>query len=99
MAKLAIMLTSGVESEDAHTVRKITESALRLGHEVSLFLMDDGVFNLNSLKDLVQQGVQITICAHNAYERELQKEEGVLFGGQNDWAHTVHDSERVIVFG
>ena len=99
MAKLGIMLTSGVESEDARTVRKITESALRLGHEVSLFLMDDGIYNLSSLQDLTKQGVQLTVCGHNAYEREVEKITGVLFGSQHDWAMTVHNSDRVIVFG
>lgn len=97
--RLGILLTSGIESEDARTVRKIGEAALRLGHEVDLFLMDDGVFNLDRLRPLTEHGARITVCAHNAHERGVQKVEGVLFGGQNDWAEIVNRSERVIVFG
>ncbi len=97
--KLGIELTSGFGSQDAHTVRKLCEAALRQGHEVYLFVMDDGVFHLNRLKDLAEQGVNIAVCAHNAHERGVAKIDGLLFGGQNDWAEIVHDADRVIVFG
>ncbi|MDP2953116.1 MAG: DsrE family protein [Chloroflexota bacterium] len=97
--KLGILLTSGMESEDARTVRQLSEAALRLGHEVSIFLMDDGVFQLPALKGLVESGAGITVCAHNALERGVPKVEKVLFGGQNDCAEIVHDVDRVVVFG
>jgi sulfur relay (sulfurtransferase) complex TusBCD TusD component (DsrE family) len=99
--KLAILLTSGVESEDARTVRKLTEAALKLGHQVGIFFMDDGVFLLDSMKDLAGAGAgaELVVCAHNCYEWGVGKVEGVLFGGQNDWAEMVHDAERVVVFG
>lgn len=86
-------------SQDVRSVRRIAEAALRQGHQVSLFLMDDGVYHMQALRDLAEQGVQIAVCAHNAYQRGLGKVEGVLFGGQNDWAEIVHDADRVIVFG
>ncbi|MBI4302604.1 MAG: DsrE family protein [Chloroflexi bacterium] len=96
--KLGIELLTSAEAEDARTVRQIAEAALSQGHEVSIFLMDDGTYNLNYLRGLVDKGVHLSLCAHNAYQRNLAKEEGI-FGSQYDWAQIVHDSDRVIVFG
>ncbi len=97
--KLAIQLTSGVESEDAHTVKKLAEAALRQGHEVNIFVMDDGVHNLHALKILIDRGAHIAVCAHNAHERSIVQVEGILFGGQPDWAEIVNQADRVVCFG
>lgn len=97
--KLAILLTAGLETEDGHTVDRLARAALEMGHEVDIFFMDDGVFHLRRLHPLMGQGARFTVCAHNAYERGLDKVEGALFGGQNDWAEIVSQADRVVVFG
>lgn len=99
--KLAILLTTGLEAEDGHTVRQLSRAALQAGYQVDLFLMDDGVYHLSRLKDLLPQGLRITMCTHNAMERGIAKEElpGLLFGGQPDWAGIVSAADRVITFG
>ncbi len=97
--KLAILLTSGMETEDSRTVDKLATAALELGHEVDIFFMDDGVFHLRRLEPLVGRGARFTVCAHNAYERGVEKMEGALFGGQNDWAEIVSQADRVVAFG
>ena len=100
--KLAILLTSGVGSQDARTVRKLTEAAREQGHGVSIFFMDDGVFLLDSMKNLAQGGAALVACAHNCYEwgvGKVERPEGVLFGGQQDWAEMVQEADRVITFG
>lgn len=97
--RLGIQLTSGIESEDVYTVGQLALAAMEEGHQVSLFLMDDGVLALDSLKDLTARGVHISLCSHSANERGVAKVEGVLFGSQWDWAQTVHDSDRVLSFG
>lgn len=97
--RLGIMLTSGVESEDVCTVRKLAEAAVAQGHKVRLFLMDDGIFNLKTLLDLSGRGVEIALCTHNVMQRDMPRLEGVLYGGQNDWAEIVNESDRVVVFG
>lgn len=99
MAKLGIMLTTGVEAENTRTVQKLAEAALRQGHEVAIFLMDDGVFSIPALQGLAAQGTNLAICAYNAEQRGVGKVEGVLWGSQYDWAHIVHDSDRVLTFG
>jgi sulfur relay (sulfurtransferase) complex TusBCD TusD component (DsrE family) len=97
--KLGIILTSGFGSQNAHTARRLIEAALRQGHQVSLFLMDDGVYLLRSFDDLVQKGLELVLCAHNAYQRNLEKVDGVLFGSQNDWAQIVNQADRVVSLG
>lgn len=97
--KLGIQLTSGIESEDVHTVRQLALAAVAGGHQVNLFLMDDGVYALDRLKDLARQGVPISLCTHSASERGVAKVEGILWGSQWDWAQIVHDSDRVLNFG
>ena len=97
--KLGIMLYSGPESEDFHTVSKISEAALSQGHGVRLFLMGDGVFQVSRLKRLAEQGAAISLCSHNAHMRGVSRVDYVLFGNQKDWADIVRESDRVMVFG
>ncbi len=97
--KLGILLTSGLESEDAHTVRQLAQAALRQGHQVAIFLMEDGVYNAGRLRELTGQGANIAVCTQNAHQRHVEKVEGILFGGLNDWAEIVKTADRVVVFG
>ncbi len=97
--KLAIMLTTGTESENTFTVANLAEAAVSEGHEVGIFLMDDGVYSLRPLMSLLDKGMSITLCAHNALERGVGKVEGVLFGSQYDWSQMVDEADRVLAFG
>lgn len=97
--KLGIILTSGFGSQNLQTACRLTEAALEEGHQVALFLMDDGVYQLRSFGDLQEKGLEVSLCAHNAYQRGLEKVEGVLFGSQYDWAQTVNEADRVISLG
>lgn len=97
--KLAIQLTSRFGAEDVRTARQLAEAALRQGHRVTFFLMEDGALSLPFLKDLPQRGVEIALCAHNAHQRGVFDGPSVLFGGQRDWAEIVHEADRVVSFG
>ncbi len=97
--KLGILLTTGIESENLHTARRLTEAALAAGHEVSLFLMDEGVYVQEHLLSLTEKGAQLAICGHNARERSLPLVEKIDFGSQYDWAEVVHNADRVIALG
>ncbi len=44
--KLGILLTTSPENENTSTVISISSAARELGHEVSIFLMYDGVYNI-----------------------------------------------------
>ena len=99
--KLGILITAPPISEDAYTAKQIALHALKLNHEVSIFLMSDGVYNLllEDLKDLVKAGAKIFVCEHNATERGVKEVEGVVFGSQVDHAEIIHECDRFINFG
>jgi len=101
VSKLGILLTTSPENENTNSVIAITESALSLGHEVSIFVMDDGVYNIKHQKfhSLTKKGAKVTVCAYNAEQRSLDKVEGVLFGSQYDLAIIAHESDRFLSFG
>ena len=99
--KLGILLTTSPENENTNTVIEISKAARDEGHEVSIFLMYDGVYNVNKKEfaDLVIKGVDIAICAFNAEQRKVARVEGILFGSQYDHACIASDVDRFISFG
>lgn len=97
--KLGIMLNTGIDSENLFTVKKTSQAAIGQGHQVSIFLMNDGVYCIPMLKDLLDSGLELVVCAHNAHQRGVSKVEGVLFGSQYDWARIVNEADRVVTFG
>ena len=99
--KLGILLTSSPENENTNTVIEISKAAREEGHEVSIFLMYDGVYNVNKKEfaELAGKGVDIAICAFNAEQRKISKVDGILFGSQYDHACVASDVDRLISFG
>ncbi len=99
--KLGILLTSSPENENTNTVIKISRAAHDLGHEVSIFLMYDGVYNVNKKEftELADICVSIAVCALNAEQRKVGTVEGILFGSQYDHACIAGGVDRFISFG
>ena len=99
--KLGLLLTTSPENENSNTVIEISKAARDEGHEVSIFLMYDGVYNVNKKEfaDLVDKGVDIAICAFNAEQRKVAKVDGILFGSQYDHACIASDVDRFVSFG
>ena len=96
--KICILVTSSPESENRHTLTKTTEAAINLGHEVQIFLMCDGVYHIlhQDFLTLIEKGAEVTLCAHNASERGIEKRSGVLFGSQYDLACSVAQSDSFL---
>ena len=61
--------------------------------------MEDAVYLVNQFRGLTEKGADVSLCAHNAYQRGLEKMEGVLFGSQYDWAQAVNEADRVVSLG
>lgn len=99
--KLGILLTSSPENENTNTVISLCSAAREQGHEVSVFLMYDGVYNVHKKEfaALADKGVSIALCAMNAEQRKVGKVEGILFGSQYDHACIAGDVDRFISFG
>ncbi len=99
--KLGILLTTSPENENTNTVISISSAARELGHDVSIFLMYDGVYNIHKKKfvELVDKGVDIAVCAFNVEQRNIARVDGILFGSQYDHACIASDVDRFISFG
>lgn len=99
--KLGILLTTSPENENTNTVISISSAAREQGHDVSIFLMYDGVYNIQKKEftDLIEKGVNITVCALNVEQRKITRVEGILFGSQYDHACIAGDVDRFISFG
>lgn len=97
--RLAILLTSGFESQDKHTAYRVAEAALARGHQVELFLMEQGVYSAPYLAGLSSRGASVVWCSHNAQQRGLPEVPGVREGSQFDWAAMVAAGDRVVSFG
>lgn len=97
-SKICIVVHSSPESEDSHTLHKITESAVASGHRVQIFLMNDGVYHLlrETFADLLAHGAEVTVCAHNAVERGVEERPGVQFGSQYDLSVMVAGSDAFL---
>lgn len=98
--KLGILLTTGPEGRDAATVIGIADAALSAGHSVEIFFMHDGVYNVRTEKfgELVEKGVRVALCAHNARERGVREVPGVVWGSQFDLARSVHECNAFLSF-
>ncbi len=99
--KLGILLTTGPDNENTHSVIAISSAAREQGHDVSIFLMYEGVYNIHKKEftELVNKGVSITVCTLNVEQRRVGRVEGVLFGSQYDHACIASDVDRFISFG
>ncbi|MHB0869812.1 MAG: DsrE family protein [Chloroflexota bacterium] len=97
--RLAILLTSGFEAADKRTALRLSAAALAQGHQVSLFLMGDGVYCAPTFGDLAQRGAPVVWCSHNAQQRGLPAVPGVFEGSQFEWAAMVAEADRVVSFG
>jgi len=99
--KLGILLTTSPENENTNTVIEISKAARDEGHKVSIFIMYDGVYNVNKKEfaELVDKGVDIAVCALNVEQRKVGRVDGILFGSQYDHACIASDVDRFISFG
>lgn len=108
--RLGILLTTTPEHENSTTALRVARAALELGHQVELFLMNDGVYNVLDIREnpvaeefvaLQEHGASITLCGSNCDPRGVTKETaiaGLTFGSQYDHAQILHRADRFLVF-
>lgn len=96
--KICILVTSSPESENSRTLAKISEAAIRMGQQVEIFLMCDGIYHIlnDHFSSLIDMGAKVVLCSHNALERGLEKREGIYFGSQYDLAGMVAESDSFL---
>lgn len=102
--QLGVLIATAPEEGDLPAVRSLIQDALRNGHEIDLFLMDQGVrYALDAdLGRWVAAGVDVTLCAHDAEAQGVDTAaaaaRGVVLGSQRDHAHLLRRSDRFYSF-
>lgn len=99
--KLGILVNTADHLQD---VAGITYAAVSKGHDVIIFVMDEGIRLLDNelfsgLASL--RGVQMSYCDHNAQQMNLVKEGlpgAIVCGSQFNNSVMGHEADRIVVF-
>src|SRR3989337_3587304 len=100
--KIGFLLHKSPEHQDAHTCKRLAEAFADVGHEVSIFLMEDGVLNLvinhsprglsAGYDPLLERGVKIALCTYTTEIRGLKRDQ-FLKGGE---FHIQYDLSKLV---
>ena len=71
--KLGLMLSTGPEHANLHTLLGLSEAALSRGDSVYLYLIDDGVRALDhpGVRVLSERGAKLFVCAYGCQKRRI----------------------------
>ncbi|MGD2064271.1 MAG: hypothetical protein PVF51_11910 [Nitrospirota bacterium] len=96
---LSILLTHGPDSADARRVARLIAAAVGQGIVTRLFLMADGVANVERGPIVPWLGrTEVTVCAVNAEAAGMAPRADVRLGSQHDHMVQVTTSDRVVAF-
>lgn len=81
--KLGLLLSTSPEHANINTVVQLSKAALSSGHDIYLYLMDEGTKNLPDarLKELQAQGLKLFVCAYGAQRRGMEPDDQAVFCG------------------
>ncbi|HET6369861.1 MAG TPA: DsrE family protein [Nitrospiria bacterium] len=81
--KIGFLLSTSPEHPNKKTVVALSKEALKRGHEVYLYLVDDGVKNLDDpeIQALKDAGVNLFLCAFGAQRRLIPTSDKGAFAG------------------
>lgn len=71
--KVGFLLALPPSHESTELVYRLSETALSAGHEVYLYLIDEGVKNLHSpsYEELARSGVKVFACAYGCQQHHV----------------------------
>lgn len=71
--KIGFLLALPPSHTSAETVRGLARAALDAGHDVYLYLIDEGVKNIHidHYRDLAQAGARIFVCAYGCQQHHV----------------------------
>lgn len=95
MSKLGILLNSDKYRDDVVGIIKAAKAA---GHEIDVFIMDDGTLLASDVSSECGDDANIAYCDHSAEPRGVKDVEGATAGSQYQNAVMVHDADKVVVF-
>lgn len=74
--KVGFLLALPPSHASSGIVVGLAQAALEAGHEVYLYLIDEGVKNMvtHSYRDLAQAGVRVFVCAYGCQQHHISTE-------------------------
>lgn len=71
--KIGFLLALPPSHQSSETVIGLAQAALTAGHEVYLYLIDEGVKNMKSpsYQDLARAGVRMFVCAYGCHQHNV----------------------------
>jgi sulfur relay (sulfurtransferase) complex TusBCD TusD component (DsrE family) len=74
--KIGFLLALPPSHTSAETVHGLSRAALEAGHEVYLYLIDEGVKNIHSdqYRQLAQSGAKVFACAYGCQQHHVSTE-------------------------
>lgn len=76
----------------------VVQAAKKAGHDVKIFMMDDGVLLGQELCGSIAADAEVAYCDHSAEPRGVKEIEGATAGSQYQNAVMMHESDKVVVF-
>lgn len=95
MSTLGILVNSDKYQED---VEGIVRAAKKAGHDVKIFMMDDGTLLAAPICGDIGTDAEVAYCDHSAEPRGVKDVQGATAGSQYQNALMMHDADKVVVF-
>jgi sulfur relay (sulfurtransferase) complex TusBCD TusD component (DsrE family) len=98
--KLGILLSTPPENKNLTTVVALAKEALHQGIDTYLYLVDDGVKNVErpEMEALSKEGVKLFLCAYGAQRRNIPVSDKAVFCGLVVLSDLVKGCDRFITF-
>jgi sulfur relay (sulfurtransferase) complex TusBCD TusD component (DsrE family) len=71
--KVGFLLALPPSDESATTVTRLAQAAVEAGHDVYLYLIDEGVKNMHAqpYRDLAYSGARVFVCAYGCRQHDV----------------------------
>ncbi len=81
--KVGLLLSTPPNHPNRTTVTNLAETAIRAGHDVYLYLIDEGTRNLDDpeLQRLRNSGLKLFACAYGAQKQDVAMTDQAVFCG------------------
>lgn len=98
--KLGILLSTPPENRNLNTVVSLAKEALHQEVDTYLYLIDDGVLNLDrpEIDALSKEGVKLFLCAYGAQRRGIPNSDKAVFCGLVVLSDLVKGCDRFVTF-
>jgi len=98
--KLGLLLSTGPEHANLDTVTRLSDTALQKGHDVYLYLIDEGTRCLDApqIAHLPKHGAKLFVCAFGAQKMGVPIDSRATFCGLVVLSDLIAGCDRFLAF-